>query len=282
MTAADILNVDSATKFTDDHRGMVVICGSHGGTYPAFLAAKAGLRAVILNDAGIGLERAGLGCLDYCQELGMAAANCSHDTARIGDATDMAARGRISHVNEIADGLGCAAGQPVTEAAMRLLAGPYLDWNVPAYEEERLVVGDEDNRQSRGSAPRIVCLDSVSLVTGDDVGQIVLTGSHGGLMGGKPELALKVDALAAFFNDAGIGIDEAGLGRLAALQTRGIAGATVAAMTARIGDGRSTYEDGIVSRVNQRAKTFGILPGITAKEAVERLQEACRIGPKGS
>ncbi len=141
-----------------------------------------------------------------------------------------------------------------------------IEWIVPPYEEARVVM------TSRGATPRVVCLDSVALVTDEDIGRIVLTGSHGGLMGGRPEGALKVDAAAAFFNDAGIGIEEAGLGRLSALQKRGIVGATVAATSARIGDGRSTYEDGIISRLNDQAVRSGIMPGMTAREAVEKLR----------
>ena len=87
-------------------------------------------------------------------------------------------------------------------------------------------------------------------------------------MGGRPETALKYDAFAALFNDAGIGIDEAGVTRLPALAARGIAAATVAAASARIGDARSTYEDGIVSRVNSRAVALGIAPGISAREFI--------------
>ena len=52
------------------------------------------------------------------------------------------------------------------------------------------------------------------------------------------------------------------------LDERGITGVTVDAMSARIGDGRSTYEDGIVSRVNETARAAGIEPGMTAREAV--------------
>ncbi len=88
-----------------------------------------------------------------------------------------------------------------------------------------------------------------------------MTGSHGGLLGGRPDTALKAAALAALFNDAGIGIDEAGVTRLPALDSRGIAAGTVAASSARIGDARSTYEDGILTRVNQRAAAHGIAPG---------------------
>lgn len=265
MTIGEIILADSATKFFDQHRGQVVICGSHGGVYCGYLAARAGLRAVILNDAGIGLDQAGIACLAYGDNISMAVATCRHDTARIGDAQDMATRGVIGHVNRIAQDLGCRPGQRVVEAAELLRKAPHLDWAMPAYAEARVVIDGNVGK------PGVVCLDSVSLVTEDDIGRIVLTGSHGGLMGGRPELALKVDALAAFFNDAGIGIDEAGLARLPALDQRGIPAATVDAMSARIGDGRSTYEDGVISRVNECARSAGIVEGMAAKDAVERL-----------
>ncbi len=100
-------------------------------------------------------------------------------------------------------------------------------------------------------------------------------------MGGRPETALKYDALAALYNDAGIGIDEAGVTRLPALDARGIAAATVAAESARIGDARSTYEDGIVSRVNARAAALGIAPGIPARELVAILRRAAAQREKG-
>ena len=78
--------------------------------------------------------------------------------------------------------------------------------------------------------------------------------------------------LGALYNDAGIGKDEAGISRLPALDLRGIAAATVSAASARIGDARSTYEDGIVSRVNARAAALGLRDGVSAREFVERLR----------
>lgn len=263
---ATVIHADSATRFDETHRGQVVICGSHGGVYCGYLAASAGLRAVILNDAGGGMDQAGLGCLDYCERLGMAAATSAHDSARIGDGQDMAARGRISRVNGIATACGCQPGMPVAEVAERLREVPLQAWPVRPYREARQVLTTGDG------SPSIVCLDSVTLVTEDDIGQIVLTGSHGGLMGGRPEGALKVDAFAAFFNDAGVGKDRAGLGRLAALDQRGIIGATVDAMSARIGDGLSTYRDGRLSYVNDRATSFGLKAGMSVKQAVQLLQ----------
>jgi hypothetical protein len=117
-------------------------------------------------------------------------------------------------------------------------------------------------------APAVWALDSASLVGAEHVGTVVVTGSHGGLLGGRPDTALKYDALAALFNDAGIGIDEAGVTRLPALDARGIAAGTVAAASARIGDARSTYDDGILSRVNTCAAALGLAPGMTAREFV--------------
>jgi hypothetical protein len=87
-------------------------------------------------------------------------------------------------------------------------------------------------------------------------------------LGGRPDTALKYDVLAALFNDAGVGIDEAGVTRLPALDARGIAAGTVAAASARIGDARSTYEDGVLSRINARAAAVGIDPGMAAREFV--------------
>ncbi len=83
MTISNIHTVDSATKLDETQ---VLVCGSHGGDYAAFLVAKAGCRAVILNDAGIGLGEAGIGSLAYLERLGMAACCVDTMSARIGDA----------------------------------------------------------------------------------------------------------------------------------------------------------------------------------------------------
>ena len=68
-----------------------------------------------------------------------------------------------------------------------------------------------------------------------------------------------------------IGIDEAGVSRLPALDARGIAAATVAAASSRIGDGLSTYRDGVLSRVNASAAALGAVPGMTAEAFVARV-----------
>jgi uncharacterized protein YunC (DUF1805 family) len=265
MSDAAFLTVDTATKLDHRHRDAVVVCGSHGGVYPGYLAARAGLRAVLLNDAGVGLDRAGIGCLACCQALGMACATVGHVSARIGDAADMRARGLISHANAAAKELGVDAGMTVGEALEKLQSSPAWHGEPGSYREGRQEVSAEPGRL------RVICMDSVSMVEPADAGQIVITGSHGGMVASRPDLTLQVEALLALFNDAGIGIDEAGVARLPILDRRGIAAATVDAMTARIGDGVSTWRDGVLSRVNDTARRLGARPGMRAQELVTAL-----------
>jgi uncharacterized protein YunC (DUF1805 family) len=264
---APIVVADSITRVVEaEAAGAVVVNASHGGVYAAYLAAKLGAAAAVFNDAGVGRDRAGISGLDYLQELGMPAATVGHDTARIGDGVDMMARGRITHANALAEALGCRPGMACRKAASALQrAEPARQKPPPALEAAFLVIADP---------PRVWALDSASLVAPEHRDAIVLTGSHGGLLGGRPETALKYDVRAAFYNDAGIGIDEAGISRLPALDLRGIPAVTVAAANARIGDARSTYEDGVLSRVNARAATLGLAVGMAAREAVAILRRA--------
>jgi hypothetical protein len=259
----DILLVDSVNYLDSAAQRNVVIASSHGGTYAAYKAAASGARAVILNDAGIGCQNAGIACLDYCERIGMAAAVVSNTSARIGEATDMLRRGIISGANRFAKSVGCTPGTTCVHAAIYLKKAPLRSGKPPAYEETRFLISE--------GPPRVVCIDSASLVKTEDVGQIVITGSHGGLIGGHREKAFNVRALAVVFNDAGVGIDQAGIGRLDPLNERGVAAVTVAHTSARIGDSRSTYYDGIISHANQLAIKFGEFLGVKARDFVERV-----------
>jgi hypothetical protein len=260
-----VLDINSATKFDQRHRGAVVICGSYGGLYPAYLSAEAGLLAVVLNDASVGFENAGIAALDYCQALGMAAAAIAYDSARIGDGADMRQRGVISYVNPAAEQAGCLPGQAALAAATALTLAPAWQGEPPPHREGRTLIRDVAGK------PRVVCIDSVSMTQPDDAGQIMIVGSHGALLGGDPATAFGVDALAAVFHDAGVGIDDAGIARLPALDARGIAAMTVDTASARIGDARNTYKRGVISRVNRTAAARGIASGVTVVQAVEQL-----------
>ena len=263
---APIVVADSITRIGPEAAGAVVVNASHGGVYAAYLAAKLEAVAAIFNDAGIGRDRAGIGGLDYLQDLGMPAATVGHETARIGDGADMLAHGVITHANALAASLGVGPGQSCRDAAALLQQARRTDRALPEALETALLLFSD--------VPQVWALDSASLVLPEHREGIVVTGSHGGLLGGRPETALKYDVRGALYNDAGIGKDGAGVSRLPALDARGIPAATVSAASARIGDARSTFEDGIVSRINKSAAALGLRAGPSARDFVAGLRRA--------
>ena len=261
-----IVIADSITRVGKEAAAAVVVNASHGGVYAAYLAAKLDAAAAIFNDAGVGRDRAGIAGLDYLQDLGIAAATVGHDTARIGDGADMMAHGLITYANALATALGVTPGQACRDAAEALQEAEPTHRSPPAALEAAFLLIAEP--------PQVWALDSASLVIPEHGRAIVVTGSHGGLLGGRPETALKYDVLGALYNDAGIGKDAAGTSRLPALDARGIAAATVSATSARIGDARSTYEDGMISRVNARAVALGLHEGMSARDFVAGLRRS--------
>ena len=252
--------IDSVTHLELAHRGAVVHAASHGGLYAAAYAAAKGVTAIILNDAGIGREQAGIAGLDLLASLGVPAAAVSHTSARIGDGQHGAAHGILSIVNAPAAALGLVPGMACRTALDRLAAAPLAPSPPPPKSDEA-----RNEVVSAGIAgAKVIVIDSASLVTPADAGRVIVTASHGGLLGGRPETAIKVPVFAAVYNDAGWGIDGAGVSRLPALDARGIAGACVSAFSARIGDGLSTYHDGFVSAVNATAVRHGARIGQSA------------------
>ena len=223
----------TATRLAPDAAGKVIVCGSHGATYAGYLLARENVRAFVLNDAGVGKDEAGIGSLTLAQGIGMAAVTVAYDSARIGDAEDMLNRGRLSHVNAAAAEAGCAAGMACSEAVRLLVAASDTHGELPQIAEART-----EMRASAAAGLRVVCVDSISLVKPEDAGHIVVSGSHGAIVSSQPGLAIKVKAALAFYNDAGIGCDDAGITRLPALNEMGVAAATVTADSARIGDAR--------------------------------------------
>ena len=122
---------------------------------------------------------------------------------------------------------------------------------------------------AHGANGRVVIMDSITKVTPEDAGGLVVSASHGGASSG--EFALEVPLKAAFFNDAGVGKEDAGIAALAMLQASGVAGGTVSHTSARIGDAQDMWDHGLVSHVNERARALGVLPGQPLKQALTRL-----------
>ncbi len=116
----------------------------------------------------------------------------------------------------------------------------------------------------------VLLSDSVSYLTDEDRGRIVVCASHGGQSSGEYARECRPDLI--FFNDAGVGKDDAGIRALELLEEIGVAACAVSHMSARIGDVLDHWESGVVSHSNPSAA--GIEPGCSVVNAVERWASA--------
>lgn len=266
-----IATVSSCSRCTAEHRGQVVVSGSYGGRYNAYNASKWGVRGVVMNDAGVGKDDAGIVGLEFLDRIDVAAATADAQTCHIGDGDHMLAHGTISHVNKAAAALGCRVGQSVRECAERMRAAP-----VPTEMPPAITEGNRHILRDNPDEPRLVCADSVGMIEAEDAGQIVVTASHAALSGGRPDNAVAPDVYAVFFSDAGVGLDGAGIARLPDLDRRGIPAGAVSADSAPIGDSRALYHDGVLSHVNQAATRAGGRAGMRLEDFVDILTAAAR------
>jgi len=261
--AKDVQFLDSITDATAETAGCIAVSGSHGGLYAAAVASRAGLRAVILNDAGRGLNDAGVAGVTALAGVGMAACAVDCMSAEIGSARDAFETGVISYANAVASEQGVTPGQSVRDALALLRAAPAPASMLDAVPEARW---EEDV-----AGTMVLCVDSASLIKPDDAGRIIVTGSHGGLIGGEPARACKADARFVSFSDAGRGKNDIGLSRLPALDARAIAAVTIDCMTCEIGSAASALKSGIVSAANDRARDCGIGIGLSLADAVRTM-----------
>ncbi|MBL8309559.1 MAG: hypothetical protein JNL19_03955 [Burkholderiales bacterium] len=122
-------------------------------------------------------------------------------------------------------------------------------------------------------------IDSISAITAEMAGHIVVTGSHGGVS--AAHLALAHPPALVVFNDAGRGLDDAGVAGLAILETAGVAACAVSHLTARIGEAESTKTTGCISAYNAPAARTGIASGQPVTVACEAFIAANRTRSGG-
>ena len=122
--------------------------------------------------------------------------------------------------------------------------------------------------ETLGARP-VLAVDTIAHLRGEDAGAIVMTGSHGGISSG--EYATKAAIKAVFFNDAGIGKDEAGTAALPYLDARGIIAGTISHDSALIGNAGETWNFGVVSALNSLGEAAGFVVDEPVKQAVRRV-----------
>ena len=137
--------------------------------------------------------------------------------------------------------------------------------------EEKKIVKEAGGR-------KIVVADSAAAMDESTKGDVFVDGSHCGINVGEMTIHSGVGAMIG--NDAGMGKNDAGIAALKMCDEKGIPAAAVAAMSAKIGNGMSTYEQGKVSVANETAQKLGVSAGMSAKEAADKLLESLIKGGK--
>jgi hypothetical protein len=119
---------------------------------------------------------------------------------------------------------------------------------------------------------KIVVADSAAAMDERSKGDVFVDGSHCGRNVGEMTLHSGMGAMIG--NDAGMGKNDAGIVALRMCDEKGVPAAAVAAMSAKIGSGKSTYEQGKISVANETAKKIGVTVGMSAKEAADKMLKA--------
>lgn len=259
-----IVAVDSAYDTQAQNRGRdVVVNASYSGVLPARFVGEHMPRGAIGVDCGVGPEGAGIAGLWFLEALGVPAATAYIETVRLGDGVDMYETASISFVNAIAARCGVTVGMPVREAAQALLENDPVELS-PSEVTNRRVMETADNGRS------VVCTDSIAFGQPEDAGRNVLcTAGHTG-RSAVPYLR-KVAPWGFICSDGGGGKEASGTAGLEIVEADGLAGASVDARTARMGNGVSTYEDGVISACNRIAAARGVRVGQSAREAAQLL-----------
>jgi len=134
-----------------------------------------------------------------------------------------------------------------------------------------MTAGEQKIVKESGKA-RLIIVDASSDVHKGNDTDIIVTGSHSGINSGEYLAGLNIKGVIG--NDGGIGKENAGIAGLKILEEHGIPAAAVSCMSAHIGNGTSTYEQGKISAANEAAKKLGITVGMSAKEATDKMFES--------
>ncbi len=271
--------LDSLGDLQPCNTSPILVCGSHcGGNRDLARQVKnSHVKAVFLNNAGIGKNQAGIRGLIHYEAENILAFAVDHNSAEIGVARDTLENGIISHMNSPAQEHGIKTGESVKEAVSKIIniidhpasTQKNNGFEFPVDEGRTSKVDLKKQTQIHIDGVSITIADSITFLNENNAGDIVVCGSHGGLSAG--EYAQKHRVKAVFFNDAGIGKNNAGVKSLDSLSDAGILACTVDCMSAEIFNGHDMLENGIITVCNQLAKNRNIKEKMTVKEAIQNI-----------
>ncbi len=251
-----IIVMDSIT-FSDERNNSadVLIGASFCGILSIRWPLRVNPKGVICHEAGPGKNAAGINGLFALEALGIPGAVTATMSCRIADGQDMYDNGVISHFNDSSSKLGITKGMRVSEAARRM------------HERQREIpdVLRPVEMVHQGETGRIFAMGSVTFITTENTGDVICAGSHFGRT--SAAYSARFDLAGVICSDAGKCRDNSGIDGLPVLDKKNIPGAAVSTDSAAIGDGMSTYADGVISAVNKSASILGVTVGMSAREA---------------
>jgi hypothetical protein len=275
----NVILLDSLGDLQPNNTSPILVCASHCGDNGTFARklTNSGVKAVFLNNAGIGKNQAGISGLTHYAAANILACAVDNYSAEIGVSADTWESGIISHTNTLAENAGIKIGDSVQNAVNKIsqiIDNPSFIQNKTDFEPLATIKSESDSKldlkkqiQIQIEGKTIIVADSITFLNEHNAGDIVVCGSHGGLSAGH--YAQKHRLKAVFFNDAGIGKNNAGIKSLDSLSDAGILACTVDCMSAEIFNGHDTLENGIITVCNQLAKSRNISAKMTVKEALK-------------
>ena len=119
----------------------------------------------------------------------------------------------------------------------------------------------------------IYLIDSITQITADMQGAVIVSGSHGGVSSASYVVNAPKAPFAVFFNDAGVGKDAAGIEALNMLDDIEILAFCYGHDSARIGQAQDGLDNGVVTHVNQRARGYANWVGKRVANLVDLLRQ---------
>lgn len=279
-TPERIVLLDSLGDLQNNNTSPILVCGSHcgGNRELARHVKNCHVKAVFLNNAGVGKNQAGIRGITHYEAENILACAVDNFSAEIGFARDTWESGIISHISTQAEAFGIQIGDTVNEAVTKIIHvfnNPLSAQKSNSFESlsknhdkaDKSKADLKKQTQTQIDGVWITVTDSITFLNESNSGDIVVCGSHGGLSAG--EYAQKHKVKAVFFNDAGIGKNNAGVKSLQALSDAGIPACTVNCMSAEIFNGQDVLDNGILTVCNQLAKDRNIKENMTVKEAIK-------------
>ena len=270
VVAADgrgrILVADSLSYY-DERTGVddVVIGASYAGASAVSTVFPTGAKAIVAHDAGIGKAQAGISGLAFCDRFGIPMAAVAGRTASLSNGNSLL-NGMISSVNDAAGKLGLRPGQTTREAAELLLEAK------PGRRlTEKVGIDLELYEMAKLPAGRILARVWLLDLPGTYPNDVFALGTHSARVAAEHAFRWNVKGWIA--NDAGMAKNNTGIAALAICGERGMPAASVSAASASIGDGLSTYREGVISAANEPAQRRGVVVGMPAEDAL-RLMSA--------